>query len=301
MELKWLEDFLALRSEGSFRMAAQARNVSQPAFSRRIQALEAWIGAPLINRSSQPSHLTRAGKQFLPVAQEISALAKTGKSRAQAQVLKEKGEMRFATLSTLSQIFMPAWLNRLRLQVDVTQFVVKTDYASTADYFSALDEGLVDFYISYQSPNNRAPNDPLFTCQKLGEESFIPVVSPNSDGSPCWWLPDKPQNPIPCLHTHSEKSPWPIEPHIEKNYSDLEFDSVYNSSTGTSLKEMAIQGFGVAWLPRTLVEDSLQNGQLVRADLPDRDIFVDINIYRSQKFNAPLVDELWQVLAAQEA
>ena len=75
MEIKWLKDFLVLNCEGNFRIAAKLRHVSQPAFSRRIQALEAWIGTPLINRNSKPSQLTEAGELFLPVAQEIVDLA----------------------------------------------------------------------------------------------------------------------------------------------------------------------------------------------------------------------------------
>ena len=47
MELVWLEDFLALAEALNFSRAAEARHVTQPAFSRRIRALEGWIGAAL--------------------------------------------------------------------------------------------------------------------------------------------------------------------------------------------------------------------------------------------------------------
>jgi len=42
METKWLEDFVSLAETRSFSRSAQLRHVTQPAFSRRIQALEAW-------------------------------------------------------------------------------------------------------------------------------------------------------------------------------------------------------------------------------------------------------------------
>ena len=92
MELKWLEDFLVLSTAGNFRIAAQQRCVSQPAFSRRIQALEAWIEAPLIDRTRQPSQLTDAGKLFLTVAQKIVDLAEAGKAKVQTQILEEAGK-----------------------------------------------------------------------------------------------------------------------------------------------------------------------------------------------------------------
>ena len=50
MDLDWLKDFLALAELKTFSRAADARNVTQPAFSRRIRALEDWIGAPLFVR-----------------------------------------------------------------------------------------------------------------------------------------------------------------------------------------------------------------------------------------------------------
>ena len=51
MESKWLEDFVSLAETGSFSRSAALRHVTQPAFSRRIRSLEAWLGADLIDRS----------------------------------------------------------------------------------------------------------------------------------------------------------------------------------------------------------------------------------------------------------
>jgi DNA-binding transcriptional LysR family regulator len=51
MDTKWLEDFVSLAETRSFSRSAQLRHVTQPAFSRRIQALEAWAGIDLVDRS----------------------------------------------------------------------------------------------------------------------------------------------------------------------------------------------------------------------------------------------------------
>ena len=48
MDLNWLEDFLALAEHRNFSRAAEARNVTQPAFSRRIRAMEEWVGTPFV-------------------------------------------------------------------------------------------------------------------------------------------------------------------------------------------------------------------------------------------------------------
>ena len=60
VETKWLEDFVSLAETHSFSRSAQLRHVTQPAFSRRIQALEAWAGVDLVDRPSYPTRLTMA-------------------------------------------------------------------------------------------------------------------------------------------------------------------------------------------------------------------------------------------------
>ena len=64
MNLIWLDDFLTLAASGSFSRAAQERHMTQPAFSRRVRALEDWLGVVLFDRSTQPATLTEAGEWF---------------------------------------------------------------------------------------------------------------------------------------------------------------------------------------------------------------------------------------------
>jgi len=300
MELKWLNDFLVLAREGNFRIAAGLRGVSQPAFSRRIKALEVWIGTRLIDRSSQPSKLTAAGKAFRPVAQKIVDLAKDGKGAAQGQAKEENEKIRFATLGTLSQIFIPAWLKSLQPYIEINQFIVKTEFGTIVDYFSALEDNAVDFFISYLDPKiEQLVDASIFTTMILGIEMLVPVACPNEDGSPRWWLPDQPEGPIPCLHTLSDNSPWPIKNHMQRNYGNLNFKSVYESSISTTLRGMAVEGFGLAWLPHTLIRDDLACGRLVRVAGPADDLIVDIKIYRCLKNNRPLVEGFWNALRKQ--
>ena len=68
MEIKWLEDLVVLKEHASFSKAAKARYVTQPAFSRRIRALENWLGVNLIDRTTYPTSFTRAGEEFLEFA-----------------------------------------------------------------------------------------------------------------------------------------------------------------------------------------------------------------------------------------
>ncbi|WP_141291090.1 LysR family transcriptional regulator, partial [Ideonella azotifigens] len=64
MNFLWLEDFLALSASGNFSRAAEERHMTQPAFSRRVRALEEWLGVVLFDRSTQPATLTETGEWF---------------------------------------------------------------------------------------------------------------------------------------------------------------------------------------------------------------------------------------------
>ena len=71
MDTNWIEDFLCLADTRSFSRAAGQRHSSQPAFSRRIQSLESWLGTELVDRSSTPLSLTAAGHTFRGMGQDI--------------------------------------------------------------------------------------------------------------------------------------------------------------------------------------------------------------------------------------
>ena len=80
METKWLEDFVSLAETPSFSRSAQLRHVTQPAFSRRIQSLEAWAGTDLVDRSAYPTQLTAAGQ--ILYAQALGLLQSLQNTRA---------------------------------------------------------------------------------------------------------------------------------------------------------------------------------------------------------------------------
>ncbi len=300
MDLEWIEDFLVLCKHGNFRISSQQRFISQPAFSRHIMALEAWMGAPLIDRSSQPVQLTEAGRLLKPVAQEIVRLAHLSRSDIKAQTKKTSTIIRFSTLSTLAQFFMPSWLKHLQPDIESVVFNVRTDYDNAEEYLSSLEEGEVDFFVCYEYPTEILVNDmSKFVSLHQGVETLIPVVSPDSDGNPRWWLPSYPKGVIPYLRTQFTPSLKPVQHHIEKRYGNLKFLPVYESTISSSLGTMAREGYGVAWVPQSLVLEDLKNGRLVRAGDKEDDIQLVIKIYRNINIISPQAEQLWQVLLDQ--
>ena len=97
MNFTWCEDFLALAASGNFSRAAEARHTSQPAFSRRIRALEEWLGVELFDRTSQPARLTEAGEWFRGVAQDMVARIARLPGEAQAVAEANSAALRIAS------------------------------------------------------------------------------------------------------------------------------------------------------------------------------------------------------------
>lgn len=117
VDQKLLEDFLSLCRHRSFSHAAQERNVTQPAFSRRIRALEEWLGVVLFDRTALPVRLTAQGEQFLPVARDIvDRMAEAGGSSRPGT--RSDGIVRLISLPTLSINVLPDLLFRVRQTCD---------------------------------------------------------------------------------------------------------------------------------------------------------------------------------------
>ncbi|BCZ77800.1 LysR family transcriptional regulator [Paraburkholderia steynii] len=70
-DLNDLQAFRAVVELGSFRKAADAVNISQPALSRRIEKLEAALGVRLFERTTRSVTLTTVGRVFAPSAEQL--------------------------------------------------------------------------------------------------------------------------------------------------------------------------------------------------------------------------------------
>ena len=114
METKWLEDFVSLAETHSFSRSAQLRHVTQPAFSRRIQALEAWAGTDLVDRSSYPTRLTSAGETLHAQSLEMLQALQSTRAMLRGHTGADQDVIEFAVPHTLALTFFPAWATRLR-------------------------------------------------------------------------------------------------------------------------------------------------------------------------------------------
>lgn len=70
MDTALLQAFLAVADQASFSQAAESLHLTQPAVSKRIQALEEQLGMPVFDRVGRRISLTEAGRVLLPRARQ---------------------------------------------------------------------------------------------------------------------------------------------------------------------------------------------------------------------------------------
>src|SRR5690554_4728721 len=114
MDLAHLMDFTALARYRNFSRAAAARSVTQPAFSRRIKALEDWVGTPLFVRGSQGCSLTAAGEHFNAHVDAIILRLLELRESALNASMHDAQTLRIAATQTIAFAFFPGWITQAR-------------------------------------------------------------------------------------------------------------------------------------------------------------------------------------------
>ncbi|MFQ6575980.1 LysR family transcriptional regulator [Pseudomonas sp. UM16] len=112
MDLRQLRHFVALADCRGFVRAADAVNLSQPAFSRSIQTLERDLECALVERGSREFRLTGQGQLVLQHARRLLASSQTLQNELLQYNGLEGGELHFGSGPYPAQLLVPEALAR---------------------------------------------------------------------------------------------------------------------------------------------------------------------------------------------
>jgi DNA-binding transcriptional LysR family regulator len=296
MQIKWLDDLLAISEWKNFSRAAEVRCVTQSALSRRIRSLEEWVGAELVDRGTYPVQLTPAGRSFCEEGRE--ALAGLLRLRsALREVERMPGRSIQVTAGhSLSMTFLPKWLTQFQQHNE--QFNARVVAANIHDAVIALEEGSCDLMIVYHHPLAPILLDPeKFGCLTLGHDAFIPLCAPDNNGQPLYRLPGTSAKAVPYLAYTATTFLGRVADIVIKNGPSVSvLERCYEADMAMLLMRMAIEGYGVAWLPQSAVIDELQRGQLVKAGGDEWSTRLEIRSYCSITNENPTMRSLWKTL-----
>ncbi len=301
METKWLEDFVSLAETHSFSRSAQLRHVTQPAFSRRIQALEAWAGCDLVDRSSYPTRLTAAGETFNGQALEILAALQATRNLLRSHRTGAHDLIEFAVPHTLAFTFFPHWLMSLRSRFGLVK--TRLTALNVHDAVLRLTDGGCDLLIAYHHASQPLQLGPdRYQMLSLGQESLAAYAKADAAGRPIFQLSaEGAVVPLLAYATGAYMSQM-VEQIIRQLPAPPTLEVAYETDMAEGLKAMALEGHGLAFLPASSVRNELAARRLVRAAPAGvGELTMDVRIYRERPETArqskPVAEALWTFLA----
>jgi len=297
MDLKWLEDFLCLAETQSFSRAAEERHITQSALSKRIRSLESWVGADLVDRSMYPTRLTPAGKLFRNHAQEFLKGLLDSRALIRGQHPIRNGALLVAAGHTLSLNFFPAWLHNIHATFG--EFKTRVVASNVHDSVLELVDGSCDLLLCYQHPELPITLDPdRYAHIVLGTDTLIPVCTPNAQGNPNTSLPGTKLKPIRQLaYTKTSYFGRAIDLLLSKLHTPCHVETFYESDMAELLKKIALEGYGLAWLPKSSILKELANQTLVPAGETQWHFKLEIWLFRDLQNKKPALDRLWNFLS----
>ena len=304
MDTKWLEDFVSLAETRSFSRSAQLRHVTQPAFSRRIQALEAWAGTDLVDRSTYPTRLTPAGETLYNQSLELLQGLQSARAMLRGHISVGQDVIGFAVPHTLAFTFFPAWVSSLREHFGPLKSRLMA--LNVHDAVMQLVEGSCDLLITYHHDSQPFPLDPQrYEMVSLGQEVLAPFSRANAAGEPEFRLPGRVGQPLPYLgYAPGAYLGRVVDLLLKQSSTAIHLDRVYETDMAEGLKAMALEGHGVAFLPLSAVRKEIKAKKLISAG-GQLEMTMDIRLYR-EKPNAKDMPKshaqgLWNYLQMQAA
>ena len=294
MQLKWLEDFVALAQERSFTRAAELRHVTHPAFGRRIRALEAWAGSPLVERGSGPAKLTPAGEVFLESAEQIVRTLAQSQEELRAAAGRQARTITLATGRTLARTVVADWLVQLQPVLQDHELLVRT--TSMQQAAQMLEQGQADFSLLYHHPMLALELDARnFHYLHIASDKLVPVSRADATGAARYSLNSN--LPVPYLsYARALALGRLVEDHLANNRHAPRLHRQVECDSADAVHEYALKGLGMAWLPWSMVHADCKAGLLALAGDRRMEIRFDVRLYRPKRLLSLSAEELWKAL-----
>lgn len=254
--------FVRLVDGKSLSAAARAQRLSLAAVSRQLRALEDDLGTVLVVRSTRRLHVTDAGRRWYEHC--VRVLSEVEEARASVHHANTvRGNLVVSASLTFGSVVV---VPRLRKLVERHPGLV-VDLRLEDQLVDLVAEG-VDVAIRAGSP---PPDSTAFVAHPVLSMDRILVAAPK-------WLRKNgtPRSPAqlakrPCLVQVTPRGavvPWRLERRGDEAPTTIDVRAHLRSNAPIALRDLAVDGAGVAYLPDILVTEDLAEGRLRRV-LPE--------------------------------
>lgn len=165
-DLNDLQAFRAVVENGSFRKAAEAVKITQPALSRRIEKLESALNVKLFERTTRRVSLTAIGRAFVPEVERVLDELDNALMSISDIASSRTERVTVACVPSAAYYFMPQAISEFhRLYPRIRITVVD---ASAHEVNGAVASGEADFGVSFSGHLS-----PEVTFDLLLEERYV--------------------------------------------------------------------------------------------------------------------------------
>ncbi len=161
MELRQLEYFVAIVETGSFSLAAERCNITQPSLSQQIIKLENEIGQQLFHRLGRSIMLTEVGKVLYPRARSILSDVQQAQFAVTEGYSPESGHVAIGIIPTLGPYLLRDTIRHFKEEYQEARLMI---YEDTTDVLlSRLINAELDVcYISLPVDRQQIVTEKLF-------------------------------------------------------------------------------------------------------------------------------------------
>lgn len=288
IETKWLYDFLTLEACRHFSQVAEERNISQPAFSRRIKALESAVGVQLFDRTTSPLQLTEEGKLFHSQTRSLLQQLECNLDELSGHNLLGVPNIKIAAAHSLSLTMLPRLVHSMAAWGE--EFVWHVEAIDVVQAVNTLREGKSDFIISFRDEDlMQSP----FCGLKVFESELYPVCAADAQGEALFDI-YQPQVPI-LNYTSTSYMGRLVNRHLAE-VGGISARTLFMSSMSELLKNMALDGHGIAWLPVWTIVNELRDKRLVCLQTPELMVPIQAYIYRMDTRLNKTAEHFWRIL-----
>lgn len=247
MELAWIEDFLALHRTQNFTEAAAQRCTTQPAFSRRMQQLEEWLGTTLFDRATRPIRLTTGGEEFLRRAQRIREDMLDARRIAMSSQSHYRQASRIYATTAIAVGILPKWLKQTG---DLNHSILTS---STGGCLEALRQKRAErIFLPWFASDEK---DPQLHYEKIADDNLVLVEAPDAEKHVA--LRNNALNGPLMMHAPGTIFGQQIARHLADMNVTCTNPIACESSSAETLLALVRQGFGAAWVPQSLIDESV--------------------------------------------
>lgn len=260
MRLEWLEDILAIAQTGSFSGAAERRNLTQSAFSRRIRQIEDHVGVELFDRSRKPVQLRPTTEAQGAQIEQISAALRQLIVDLRRGDRVASNRIVIASQHSLTTSFAPRLIQGIQNRGE--DVFVRLRSANLDECYGLLLSRQADLAIVYSAPDAQEPlSGDYLESVEIGPDRLIPVLRADIAADLAALGPGA---EVPYVAYPADVFFGTIM--AERIVPLLSLTSVALPKAETALThaalEMAAVGVAVAWVPETLAQHDLASGRV---------------------------------------